>query len=191
TWSNLWKASGASPSKHHFKRDRYTSLDINIVHPIRVTQLVIPHFLKEGGSSGTSDLAPISTPPQLQTLGIRVVAVVPGLVNMPIWTEAPEKLRMISDLNQLVDSSDLAMRTVDLTENNWVHSCIPSGGELLPVKGGTILKISKGKRSIVKQLMDEGEEYEPNKIEVNKREVWGLLASGKWGVNGQQRGSRL
>lgn len=120
-----------------------------------------------------------------------MVAVVPGLVNMPIWTEAPEKLRMISDLNQLVDSSDLAMRTVDLTENNWVHSCIPSGGELLPVKGGTILKISKGKRSIVKQLMDEAEEYEPNKIEVNKREVWGLLASGKWGVNGQQRGSRL
>jgi hypothetical protein len=75
-----------------------------------------------------------------------------------------------------------------------VHSRIPNGSKLLPIKGGLILEISEGKCRIVKQFMDEGPSGDgcwPDNVDVNEKEVWELLASGKWGLNDRREYSRL
>jgi 3-hydroxybutyrate dehydrogenase len=88
-------------------------LDINLIHPIRVTQLAIRHFLeqkKRGSivhiSSIAGQDASLPTPmyiaskwgisgfvrslaPLERGLGIRVTAVAPGVVKTPLWVESP------------------------------------------------------------------------------------------------------
>lgn len=46
-WSNFWHPPGVPGGKSRDKADggRYASLDINVTHPIRATQLAISHFL--------------------------------------------------------------------------------------------------------------------------------------------------
>lgn len=86
-------------------------LDINITHPIRVTQLAISHFLEEKKPGSVVHLSSVAgqhsfspTPlyntskhaisgfvrtlaPLEQRLGIRVTAIAPGLIKTPIWTD--------------------------------------------------------------------------------------------------------
>jgi 3-hydroxybutyrate dehydrogenase len=44
-FSNFWIPPGTAPSKDSANNSRYKTLDINVTHPIRVTQLAIAHFL--------------------------------------------------------------------------------------------------------------------------------------------------
>jgi NAD(P)-dependent dehydrogenase (short-subunit alcohol dehydrogenase family) len=44
-WSNFWHAPGTAKSKDGAEGGRYKSLDVNVAHPIRATQLAISHFL--------------------------------------------------------------------------------------------------------------------------------------------------
>ncbi len=44
-WSNFWYPPGTEKSKDDSASGRYKLLDINLTHPIRVTQLAISHFL--------------------------------------------------------------------------------------------------------------------------------------------------
>jgi NAD(P)-dependent dehydrogenase (short-subunit alcohol dehydrogenase family) len=46
-WSNFWHPPGVAggASKDASDGDRYASLDINVTHPIRATQLAISHFM--------------------------------------------------------------------------------------------------------------------------------------------------
>ena len=46
SFSNFWLPPGISQSKDTPTGHRYASIDINITHPIRLTQLAISHFLK-------------------------------------------------------------------------------------------------------------------------------------------------
>jgi 3-hydroxybutyrate dehydrogenase len=92
--------------------NHYKMLDINITHPIRVTQLAIAHFLnkKQLGSivhiSSVAGQRSASPTPLYNAskhaisgfvrslrglekrFGIRVSAVAPGLIKTPLWTEA-------------------------------------------------------------------------------------------------------
>ena len=54
-WSNFWYPPGSEESKDSEQGDRYATLDINVTHPIRTTQLAIAEFLKNQKklSSGT------------------------------------------------------------------------------------------------------------------------------------------
>ncbi|KEF61569.1 3-hydroxybutyrate dehydrogenase [Exophiala aquamarina CBS 119918] len=124
-WSNFWHPPGSAESKDDRFGDRYRSIDINLTHPIRVTQLAISHFL------GSSPPASPSNPKSIvhiasvagqtaslpfpmyhaakhgvqalvrcmesleQSHGIRVTAVEPGVVKTPLFTEHPEKLKAV------------------------------------------------------------------------------------------------
>jgi NAD(P)-dependent dehydrogenase (short-subunit alcohol dehydrogenase family) len=44
-WSNFWHPPGSEKSKDSVDAGRYTSIDINITHPIRSSQLAISEFL--------------------------------------------------------------------------------------------------------------------------------------------------
>ncbi|RFU26030.1 hypothetical protein B7463_g10315, partial [Scytalidium lignicola] len=45
-FSNFWNPPGSSTSVDNISGSRFATLDINITHPIRVTQLSIDHFMK-------------------------------------------------------------------------------------------------------------------------------------------------
>ncbi|KAL9103177.1 MAG: hypothetical protein Q9163_001743 [Psora crenata] len=56
-FSNFWHPPGTPPSKDDPASHRYATLDINLTHPIRMTQLAIQHFLSSR-RSGTHPSSP-------------------------------------------------------------------------------------------------------------------------------------
>src|SRR3954469_18547877 len=123
--SNFWVAPGTGTSMDKLSESRYGILDINITHPIRVTQMAISHFLmrkKPGAVVHISSVAgqePFFPTPMyvaskhaingfVRSLArlesptpdipkVRVSAVAPGLIRTPLWTEHPEKMKFIPD----------------------------------------------------------------------------------------------
>ncbi|KUL92464.1 hypothetical protein ZTR_02557 [Talaromyces verruculosus] len=123
-WSNFWRPPGSSESRDDPRGGRYRLLDINLTHPIRVTQLAISHFLQHRSSNKRKHIVHISSiagqspstaaPIYVATkhaisglvrslakldkkFGIRVTAVAPGLIKTPLWMEHPEKLKMFKE----------------------------------------------------------------------------------------------
>lgn len=123
-WSSFWYPPGSDKSGDDPVSGRYKLLDINLTHPIRVTQLAMSHFLAASPPSSASNPKSIvhiasiagqsaSLPFPLyhvskhgvqalvrslasleQTHGIRVACVMPGVVKTPLFMEHPEKLKM-------------------------------------------------------------------------------------------------
>lgn len=147
-FSNFWRPPGQLPSRDDPQGGRYACLDINITHPIRVTQLAISYFLaaepKVSISNPKSIIHISSTAGQASslptplyhaskhaisafvrnladlesTLGIRVAAVAPGVIKTPIWTS--EKLAMVTTEDEWVMPEDVAKVMIDLVEKNGV-----------------------------------------------------------------------
>lgn len=57
-WSNFWHPPGSGASKDSSDGGRYASLDINITHPIRTTQLAIATFLNPSQGEKVSPTNP-------------------------------------------------------------------------------------------------------------------------------------
>lgn len=126
-FSNFWLPPGSPQSRDDPLGGRYKLLDINLTHPIRVTQMAISHFLAASPPSSPSNPKSIvhiasiagqtaSLPFPLyhaskhgvqalvrslasleQSHGIRVTAVEPGVVKTPLWTDNPEKMQIVSE----------------------------------------------------------------------------------------------
>ncbi|KAL9136798.1 MAG: hypothetical protein Q9175_002008, partial [Cornicularia normoerica] len=149
-FSNFWHPPGKTPSKDSPASNRYAILDINLTHPIRTTQLAISHFLSSSDNKKSSpkaivhissiagQLTPFSGPiynatkhgingfvrslaPLDSQLGIKVTGVAPGVIKTPLWTEAPEKLKLIASDDVWVTPEFVADVMVSLIENKTVH----------------------------------------------------------------------
>ncbi|CBF84083.1 putative short chain dehydrogenase/reductase family oxidoreductase [Aspergillus nidulans FGSC A4] len=124
-WSNFWRPPGTAVSRDPPDGDRYALIDINLTHPIRTSQLAISHFLRSGTDSTRrkaivhiSSIAGqnpfLAAPIYVATkhaingfvrslaklderCGIRVTAVAPGIIKTPLWTDHPEKLKIVDD----------------------------------------------------------------------------------------------
>lgn len=123
-WSNFWRPPGTSESRDEELGGRYRLLDINLTHPIRVTQLAISHFLQYRKPNSRKHIIHISSiagqKPSIiapiyvatkhainglvrslaeldEKFGIRVTAVAPGLIKTPLWLEHPEKLKIFDE----------------------------------------------------------------------------------------------
>lgn len=124
-FSNFWIPPGTGASRDSKTGDRYALMDINLTHPIRVTQMAISYFLNASPPSSTSDPKSIihissiagegvSLPvplyhaskwgvfgfvksmANLQDLhGIRVACVMPGIVKTPLWLDHPDKRQIL------------------------------------------------------------------------------------------------
>ncbi|KAL9617941.1 MAG: hypothetical protein Q9160_007307 [Pyrenula sp. 1 TL-2023] len=213
-WSNFWRPPGTAESKDKLDGDRYASIDINLTHPIRLTQLAIAHFLstsssrkKSSGPIGTvllcSSIAGQVSPLPFAIYNatkhgingftrslakleeqrrIRVVAVAPGLVKTPLWTDHPEKLRIVNE-----EKGDVWVTAEETAE---VMAAMVEGDEVVvgeskvQVKGGSIVEISKQSVREVKQFMDEGPYGKAgnsaSQLGVVEDETWGLLDE-SWG----------
>lgn len=213
-WSNFWRPPGTTESKDAPDGDRYASIDINLTHPIRLTQLAIAHFLstsssrqKGNGPIGTvllcSSIAGQVTPIPFaiynatkhgisgftrslakleEQRGIRVVAVAPGIVKTPLWTENPEKLRIVDEEkgDVWVTAEETAEVMASMVENDEVVV----GENKVLIKGGTIVETSRQSIREVKQFMDEGPfgkaGNSASQLGLAEDETWSLLDE-NWG----------
>jgi 3-hydroxybutyrate dehydrogenase len=191
-WSNFWLPPGAPPSKDNPAESRYALIDINITHPIRVTQMAISHFLsrkkpgciphitsvagqspffptpvyvasKHALNGFVRSLAPLETPPS-PLPKIRVNAVAPARILTPLWTDNPEKMRMVGKEPGWVTPEAVAEVMLGLVEKEeWV--------------GGTIMEIGKTVRE-VKAFDDPGPRGGENNVENDlgyQDEMWESL----------------
>ncbi|KAG9786131.1 hypothetical protein ABEF93_001988 [Exophiala dermatitidis] len=132
-WSNFWYPPGSKESVDDPLGGRYKLLDINLTHPIRVTQMAISHFLAASPPSSPTNPKSIvhiasiagqtaSLPVPMyhaskhgiqalvrslatleQSHGIRITAVEPGVVKTPLWTENPHKLQIVKQEGEARD----------------------------------------------------------------------------------------
>jgi 3-hydroxybutyrate dehydrogenase len=215
-WSNFWRPPGTPESRDPQDGGRYALLDINLTHPIRTTQLAISHFLRNRSTKRPKHIIHISSiagqspalaaPIYVATkhainglvrslakldskFGIRVTAVAPGVIKTPLWTDHPEKLKMVDDkADEWVTPEEVAEVMLALIQQDSVSEIIgdKSGrGTQFLVQGGTILEVSKSVRA-VSAFNDPGPTgrrgntvSDMNKVE---DEVYDLLSTEGWGV---------
>lgn len=193
-FSNFWIPPGTGISKDTPQGNRYTSLDINLTHPIRVTQMAISHFLNTSNNPPSSpsnpktiihiasiaaEVADIGCPLYYaakhgvkafvkslasleQHFGIRVAAVLPGIVKTPLWTEHPEKLKMFKEdggegeRDAWVTPEETAEVMLRLVKDDEMTSTISGGGEMIPIVGGTCIEVLSDFARDVPLLMNIG-----------------------------------
>lgn len=213
-WSNFWHPPGCQNSKSGDPVQgteteglgHYATLDINLTHPIRLTQLAVQFWLspsrQQDGlgaslenpkrvvhiSSIAGQMPGFNTPlyqaskhglsgfirslAQLDALGVRVNGVAPGLIRTPLWTEHPEKISMVGEMDSWVEPEEVAeaMR----------RCCVDDA-----VGGGVVLEVLKGRTREVGWRNDPGPEgpgAEVSNRAVGVKEVFGWLGDGQWGV---------
>jgi 3-hydroxybutyrate dehydrogenase len=193
-FSNFWHPPGNPPSKDDPSTSRYALVDINITHPIRVTQLSIAHFLskkkpgvilhitsvaghvpffptpvyvatKHAISGFVRSLARLETPPAGTGLPkVRINAVAPARILTPLWTDNPDKMKMVGDEPGWVTPEEVAQVMMDLVERE----------ENI---GGTILEVGRTVRRVEK-YNDPGQSRGENFVENDRGfedDMWATL----------------
>ncbi|KAM5435821.1 hypothetical protein MferCBS31731_006078 [Microsporum ferrugineum] len=212
TFSSFWYPPGSVESRDSLSGSRYAQVDINIVHPIRTTQLAVSKFASAKGpksivhtSSVAGQLSTFSAPiyaaskhaingfvrslSKLDKIGIRVTAVAPGLIKTPLWTDNPDKLRMVDESNsEWVTPEQVATVMLALVQQDEISESslgIPTEGDApIKIKGGTIVEVSKSVRRVA-MFNDPGPLGRPGNAVGDLTQVDdGFLAavqSGSWG----------
>ncbi|GJC82793.1 15-hydroxyprostaglandin dehydrogenase [NAD(+)] [Colletotrichum liriopes] len=168
-WSSFWNPPSTETNTQTESRDRadaepgtYAVLDVNLTHPIRLSQLAIGHWTQERRkgclvhvSSIAGHASGIGTPLYFASkhglhgfvrclggmrdrLGIRCGAVAPGAVMTPLWLEDPGKKHLAQgESGELfIEPEEIARGMLELCEN-------PEYGD------GTILEVTKGATRVV------------------------------------------
>ncbi|KAF2151412.1 NAD(P)-binding protein, partial [Myriangium duriaei CBS 260.36] len=175
-WSSFWHPPGTAASKDDAEGGKYASLDINLIHPIRMTQMALARWLAP--PAGVEKVSPqnpkrvvhvasvagltasLCTPlyhaskfgvvgfvrslAALESIGVRVNGVAPGLVWTPLWAEGDKGTYADRERQEWVTAEEVARGMVALaTEEEW--------------KGGSVMEISRmGMRREVAPRGDPG-----------------------------------
>ncbi|KAJ9626376.1 hypothetical protein H2203_004008 [Taxawa tesnikishii (nom. ined.)] len=191
------------PAKSKDSQDsgHYATLDININHPIRTTQLAVAYFLNHKGkaspanpkrivhiSSIAGETASFATPlyhaskwaimgfvrslEWLEQLGIRVNVVAPGVIKTPLWTDHPEKQMMVDESkDEWATPEEVAEAMLRLVVDD---EC----------PGGTVLEVGHKQTRKVPLFNNPGPSGTGNTVSgIGKafEEVYGWLGQEGWG----------
>ena len=130
-----------------------------------------------------------------------MTAVAPGVIKTPLWTDNPDKLRLIAADDAWVTPEFVADVMVSLVERETVRvSAKPAGlrgaateagsqrgggnTREVAVEGGMILEVAKRRVRVVEQFHDEGPSGEGNTVGnkgIAETEIFDMLGSGRWG----------
>ncbi|CCD42516.1 similar to NAD-dependent 15-hydroxyprostaglandin dehydrogenase [Botrytis cinerea T4] len=174
----------------------FHTLNVNITHPIRLTQMGVEYWTSSKRSgrvvclgSVAGQIGVMETPlynaskfaitgfvrslAGLEELGIRVTAIAPALVQTPIWSHQPDKMAMLTSGQKWIARETVAEAMLELlTREDYV--------------GGTILEVSGCGTRVVKMIGDEGPTFEPGymigNLEGYKEEIYHKLREGKMGM---------
>ncbi|KAF9879442.1 nad-dependent 15-hydroxyprostaglandin dehydrogenase [Colletotrichum karsti] len=201
-WSSFWQAPKTTTNPRTASRDRadaepgtYAVIDVNLTHPIRLSQLAVGHWTRERRagclvhvSSIAGHAAGIGTPLYFASkhglhgfvrslgdmrdrVGIRCGAVAPGAVMTPMWREDPGKRHMAEGEESeklFLKPEEIARGMLELCEN-------PEYGN------GTILEVSKGKSRVVPLYHaepPEGAGVVVPKFAEGAEKIWSQLENG-------------
>ncbi|OIW31252.1 short chain dehydrogenase [Coniochaeta ligniaria NRRL 30616] len=166
-WSDFWKppktaTNPDSPSTDPADAEpgTYATIEVNLTHPIRLSQLAISHWTrtKTPGtllhvSSCAGHCASVGTPLYYASkhglhgfvrslaglrdeLGIRVCAVAPGAVTTPMWSEDADKKGMKAEEDLFIEPEEIADAMLELCERGEYGD-------------GTVLEALRGVRRVV------------------------------------------
>ena len=204
-WSNFWHPPGTAKSKDAPDGNHYASLDINVTHPIRSTQLAISEFLKP---EKAEDKASPQNPKRV--IIISSIAGQMSNLNTPIYVAAKHAMNgFIRSLGPL--DSRLGIRVngvapgviktplwvehpekmtfLDESKDEWatpeeVAEAMLRCVEEPELGGGTILEVGAGQTREVQQLNDpgpSGKGHTVSRLQDQYEEVFGWLGQDGWG----------
>ncbi|KAF2027189.1 NAD(P)-binding protein [Setomelanomma holmii] len=207
-WSNFWHPPGVpeSASRDSVSGGRYASLDINVVHPIRATQLAIAHFLNP--PAGVEKVSP--TNPKRVVIISSVAGQNPNF-NTPIYVAAKHAMngfiRSFGPLDArlgirvngvapgviktpLWTEHPEKMTFLDESKDEWATPEEVAEGMLRCVEeeelgGGKILEIGARQTRLVEALNDPGPSgsgHTVSNLEKQYEEVFGWLGRPGWGA---------
>lgn len=182
SWSNFWHPPGTDASKDFLDANHFTTLDIDLTHPIRTTQLALQHWLKPENAAQQ-----IPSNPKRVINVASIAGYCPGMLN-PLYAAAKFGLigftRSMAKLETTVgvrvnavapgivrtplwtDSKE-KMAYVD-DKDAWITSeevaqamlsCVESD-EMI---GGTILEVGKDSTRKVTMFNDPGPDFTPGR----------------------------
>jgi len=203
-WSNFWHPPGSAISKDSPDGGRYASLDINITHPIRTTQLAIATFLKPSQgekvsptnpkrviitSSIAGQVANLTTP--LYIAGkhamngfIRSLGILDSQLGIRVNGVAPGLIK-----TPLWTDHPEKLSFVDQEKDVWatpeeVAEAMVKCLEDPEMGGGTILEVGAGQTRKVAMLNDPGPSgpgHRVSNISASYGEVFEWLGDDGWG----------
>ncbi|KAH4001630.1 hypothetical protein HBI56_069120 [Parastagonospora nodorum] len=205
-WSNFWHPPGSAASKDAEDGDRYASIDINVTHPIRCTQLAISHFLNP--PAGVAKASPANPK---RVVIISSIAGQNANLNTPIYVAAKHAMNgFIRSLGQLDERMGIRVNGVapgviktplwtehpekmtflDEERDAWATPEEVAEGMLKCVEdadlgGGKILEIGAGQTRLVEALNDpgpSGKGHTASNVAKQYEEVYEWLGEDGWGV---------
>ncbi|KAF2092512.1 NAD(P)-binding protein [Rhizodiscina lignyota] len=152
-WSSFWEAT---------ETETYKTVDINLSGSIYITRLAIRDFIRSRLAGATvvnlssvagqraSFYCPLYTASKWgisgftramgtleDQLGIRVVAIAPGIVKTPLWTRNAEKISMLSEMDEWVTPEEVAEAILDVIKGAHEY------------RGGDVIEVLKNRRRLV------------------------------------------
>lgn len=203
-WSSFWHPPGTSHSKDKVDGDRYASLDINLTHPIRMTQLAISHFLSDHDGSKASPSNP------KRVVMISSIAGESAPLPVPIYCAAKHAVigftRSLAALDETLSIRVSAvapgiiktplwtdhpekLKFLDETQDLWatpeeVAEAMLLLAESEDMKGGTILEVGHEQTRVVPLFNNQGPSgagMSVSGISTVVKEVFDCLAEKEWG----------
>ncbi|KAF2646430.1 NAD(P)-binding protein [Massarina eburnea CBS 473.64] len=203
-WTNFWHPPGSEKSKDGPDSGRYATLDINVTHPIRTTQLAIADFLNPKNGEKASPTNP------KRVLIVSSIAGQNHNLNTPIYVAAKHAMNgFVRSLGTLDSTFGVRvngvapgliktplwtdhpekMTYIDTEKDTWatpeeVAEAMLRLLEEAELGGGTILEVGAKQTRVVDAFNDPGPSgagHVVSNLQQSYEEVYGWLAQDGWG----------